>query len=664
MKINELIDERATGYVVGNSCFAAEVTPKGRMFRNIRYNPCSFEAGKNGIMNAGTCGFTFETDGIAVCDNELTWDFIDRTYPRYLAKTELDGVRMNVKAFAPVTPFCSEDMFIPAVITRFTFSGAEKDTKINVNCRLNFSLQDHTEPKLVKTDKGTLLIAGHVVMGVGGAESAEIVPVGEEKNYCLKASLTVKSGAETKLDFFFAYFEESSRFRRTVKDEKSLGEYILTNTGRLDAGIDDFISMLPDTGDAKITEFTRWYSQAAVLLTKSNADGRVITMGYTEMNQRDSFWTSFLHLALFPELEKDMIRVSIANLRPDGKMPTTILPLIERIYDIDINEYFCLRIARYYRFHHDKDFLAECFGAYKKAVEHILTRFHAEPLPAQMPPDNRECYWADWKDVSYIIGRKYAPHFCLLWLAVLKEGAKLADVLGDAETKKRYTDIYDFAYETINKDVADGGLWDRNHYTEIWYDGRKIENVLQDQTVGILLDVVPEERKALIYEALKPGESDYGIRETYPYRTGEEVYDCGGKYHNGGIWPWLMFCDMTGRYQNGRAEEAEEWIRRLGHYDLEVPGDYRPNEYLIGESGHNKGLEVQGWSSALIGTLYFGAFDITNAEDGTVTITVRIPERDFETNLALPNGGRVRITRKNGEISFAADDKNRRIVVR
>lgn len=72
----------------------------------------------------------------------------------------------------------------------------------------------------------------------------------------------------------------------------------------------------------------------------------MITMGYHELNQRDSFWTSFLHLVLYPGLERRMIEISIANQTADGKIPTTLLLVIERKYDVDINEYFCLRIAR------------------------------------------------------------------------------------------------------------------------------------------------------------------------------------------------------------------------------------------------------------------------------------------------------------------------------
>ena len=45
----------------------------------------------------------------------------------------------------------------------------------------------------------------------------------------------------------------------------------------------------------------------AVLLTKG-AQTNVLTMGYVELNQRDSFWTSWLHVKLWPEIDLAILR--------------------------------------------------------------------------------------------------------------------------------------------------------------------------------------------------------------------------------------------------------------------------------------------------------------------------------------------------------------------
>lgn len=93
--------------------------------------------------------------------------------------------------------------------------------------------------------------------------------------------------------------------------------------------------------------------------------GELVTMGYRELNQRDSYWTSWLHLVFYKDLERKMIEESIEWQQPSGKIPTTILPLIEREDDLDINAFFILRIARFYRYYHNKQDLINYWPAMK-----------------------------------------------------------------------------------------------------------------------------------------------------------------------------------------------------------------------------------------------------------------------------------------------------------
>ena len=227
-------------------------------------------------------------------------------------------------------------------------------------------------------------------------------------------------------------------------------------------------------GDEQILRYTRWYSQAAVMLTKSDVTGRVITMGYHELNQRDSFWTSFVHLSFWPKLEQAMLRESCLWQKGGRKLPTTILPKYERETDVDINEYFCLRIARYFHWHRDLPFLRECWPHFCRSVEFLLTLDRdGDGLPEQAPPENPLCFWADWKDVKGIVGRKLAPHFVLLWLAVLQEGILLSQALESEKSEAWFRELFQRAKAQTELPVQEGGLWQGDHYTELWYDGRK-----------------------------------------------------------------------------------------------------------------------------------------------------------------------------------------------
>lgn len=554
------------GYTVGNSVLSSEIGGE-HFFENVRYNPACFGMGENVIRPVGYAD-------ISVCAGEDKYDIgalspAENTYPLFVSgkKTFDDGTSLCIEAFAPVTPGRSEDMFLPFIMMSLTVSSsAEREFTVTVS----FGTEE----------RGFVQVEDSFGFGAAGK--------------------TFTVCGEKKICALFGIFHEDSPLRSRFENEEAVSRYGIENYDALRRGVGEFISVIPRLGDEKMWEYTRWYTQAAVMLTKAHRDGNVITMGYNELNQRDSYWTTFMHLMYFPDLERRMIEISAENQSETGKIPTTLLPLIEREYDIDINEYFCLRIVRYYEYYRDLEFLGRHFESYKRSVDFLLSRDRdGDGLPEQESPENPECYWGDWKDVSYVVGRKLAPHFCLLWLAVLKYGAILARALSEEKTAEKYDKLYEKAYETVNKPYSDGGLFLSDHYVETWYDGKLRDHVLEDQTVGVFFGVIPGERIPMIYSALKKNECACGIRETYPYREGEEVWNRGGTYHNGGVWPWLMFCDLAGRYKSGRKEEALELVKTLGYYDLERPGDYRPNEYLDAENGENCGMQVQGWSSAV-----------------------------------------------------------------
>ena len=651
--------EKFTGLVVGNSTMSAAVTPSGRLYGRILYNPPHFHS-NNTIREAGQAGFSFTIDGEEKLDSSLNWNVTEHTYPRYTAEAPLtDEVNISVYAAAPISVRDIEPMFAPYLMTSFTLENSGKDAK-----EIKIYHEWQTTEEGVRDSFGrygecnsargiTLVNMRDVFVAAAGADSAEGDNTREGMVY-ITANVTVPAGEKKVVTFFTGVYEDCHRFRMKYDNALLICADAAANLDGIKDDLDDYINALPKVGDEKIDLYTRWYSSAAIILTKSAISGEVITMGYSELNQRDSFWTSYIHVSLWPSLERDIMRTSQRWMRPDGKIPTTVLPRIERDYDIDINEYFCLRIARYFRYHRDYTFLEEMWDSYVKAADFLLTFDRdGDGLPEQAPPDNPMSFWGDWKDVTFVQGRKLAPHFDLLWLAVLKEGVYLAEIMDDDATKERYSALYEKAYANLNRDFEDGGLWDKDHYTEVWYDGRHLDCVLIDQTAGIIYDVVPSERVELIYKALEPNENEFGIRETFPYRTYEaDRLNDPGDYHNGGIWPYLMFCDVMGRYMTGHAEKAEALIRKIGYSDLEMLGDYTPGEYLDGNTGEGKGKQLQGWAAALVGSLTHGAFGITYVSDKEICIDVRFKGRDFSTDLLLPrNFGRVTLARENGVLS-------------
>jgi len=362
-----------------------------------------------------------------------------------------------------------------------------------------------------------------------------------------------------------------------------------------------FSRAIPATGDAALDEYLRWYMVPGIALTRCTRNGEALTMGYCELNQRDSYWTSWIHLLLFKDLERKMLEESVQYQQPSGKIPTTILPLIERHDDLDINAFFILREARYYRLYHDRAALAADWDAMKKAMDWLIDRDKSgNGLPEQIS------FWGDWKDVTGVAERRYSPFSGLIYLAALKEMIFMSGEHGDAASIDRYKAAYDKGHDFINRPTSQGGLWNGQFYCQIFKDGSVNEHLLQDQTIGILFGVVPADRAEKIITALNAQSlTEFGIAETTPYYPEEFGYK-PATYHNGAVWPWLSFMDCWARIKADHKAEAIELVKKVAKADLVDSGDWSPNEHINSLTGENLGFILQGWNAGLFGVVYFG----------------------------------------------------------
>ncbi|MCC5842995.1 MAG: hypothetical protein JJU05_01960 [Verrucomicrobia bacterium] len=339
----------------------------------------------------------------------------------------------------------------------------------------------------------------------------------------------------------------------------------------------------------------RAYMGAAVYLTRVTRRGEVLTMGYTDLNQRDSYWTSWAHLHLWPGLERRMIEASASAMKTDGKIPTCILSQkYEREDDLDINAYFVLRVLRYANTFSDREFMYRLWPHVVCALRWLMRRCE-DGLPVQ------GSFWGDWKDVRGVEGRKFSPHACLLYLAALTRALVWGRRLNMPELDELEA-ARAAAEARLNRPVQEGGLWNGRCYVQVWHDGRGDDHVLQDQCVGLLFDVVPPDRAQAIVKALADNRTPFGVRETWPYFPAEFGYE-PGCYHNGGIWPWLSFVDAWARDHAGHREEALAIVRDVARADLLAGGDGVPHEYLHADTGENRGFPLQGWNASLFGFL-------------------------------------------------------------
>ena len=318
----------------------------------------------------------------------------------------------------------------------------------------------------------------------------------------------------------------------------------------------------------------------AFALTRIIKTGDILTMGYCELNQRDSFWTSFVHLILFKDAEIKMIDESCAEQMATGKIPTTILPLINREFDIDITAYFVLRIVRFVRYYEDFENGKKWFPYVKKAIDYLASLRDEKNVPFARD------FWADWKDIKGINNRLYGPHFVLITKAAVKEFNWLCSKLGES---------------SINIEINAEPLWNGEYYQDVMRDGTVDGRFHQDQMIAELWNVCGgKERYHKMLKKAEELENQFGLPETLPFYPENEFGYKIGEYHNGGIWPWLCFADASARIASGNRKSGEALLYTVAATDILSFGDLCSNEYHHGVTGCGGGNNIQGWNSCAI----------------------------------------------------------------
>lgn len=603
------------GYVVGNFGICAQVIEAETITLRLLANPP--ELGE-WLRFAGEAEIRVEDAAGSPGDRGPS----ERVFPEYRTGIRSPLGELEVRAFAPLGGD-PEIGFLPVVVVKFA-------SAVPWRIRVSFRADD---------------LASSFLAVDGSATDAVVTTTADAHE------VAAEVGPGSPLRIALGVFDARGRYADRYPDAEQLARGVLARAEDLGRELETFIHDLPRVGDPKIDEYIRWYSSASILLTKGLRTGEVLTMGYRELNQRDSFWASAPHLYLWPGLEKQMILETVDGQHESGRIPSTILPTIDRGDEIDSSEYFILRVARYHRWHRDRALLSQCWDAVKGALAYLASRdLDGVGVPKQTS------FWADWKDVPGVEGREYAPHFALLLLAVLDAAIELGSELGDPIVDDLVV-RRGRADEFVNRHVDDGGMWDGTAYVDRWEDGRRTGALLQDQVVGLYFDVIPHQRVTSVLARLQASESPYGVRDTSPYLDDfAQPHGEGGNYHNGGVWLYLNFVDAAARYRHGAGADAERIVRKVGHYDLEAVGDFQPGEFLNAEDGRNLGMDIQAWDSALLLAIYGGAFGADRPSEHEVVLTVRLPDRrDFRSRVVLP-AGRGTLASADGVLSWEGDE--------
>ena len=582
----------AGGYPIANFALTVNVSEQGDMYGQVLQN-----VGKLGgwLLDRGPVRVELEKDGKKETLSQFKDKDIRRVFPfveAEYAKSSHISSNIKLKTFCPLAVNDAETSSLPVLMLEMECTNPTRKEEtftivVKPGNEICGQMSSDNEGKRSVASNRSFAVAAYVDAEWSG--NAFRVPV------------TLKGKEMKAVRIAISLYDSDWISARSFASAGEVVEHACSVWDILETKTEEFSQAIPETGIEDVDTYLRWYMVPAISLTRYNKKGEILTMGYMELNPRDSYWTTWVHLLLYKDAERKMIEECLAAVSPAGKMPTTILPVIEREDDLDINAFLILRAARFYQLYHEKDKLLSYWPVLKKAMDWLISRdTKGKGLPRQVS------FWGDWKDVKGVEDREYSPFSALVYLAALKKMMYMGEECGDSVAIEKYEEAYRKGYDIVNKPVEEGGMWNGRYYCQLWKNGSVNDKLLEDQTIGILFDVVPRDKALKIIESLNEMSlTPYGVAETFPYYPKEFGLD-PATYHNGAVWPWVNFMDCWARIRLGQKDDAIDIIKRVGRADIIASGDWSANEHINSLTGENLGFHIQGWSAALFGTVYFG----------------------------------------------------------
>lgn len=582
----------AGGYPIANFALTVNVSEQGDMYGQVLQN-----VGKLGgwLLDRGPVRVELEKDGKKETLSQFKDKDIRRVFPfveAEYAKSSHISSNIKLKTFCPLAVNDAETSSLPVLMLEMECTNpTRKEETFTIVVKPGNEICG----QMSSDNEGKRSVASNRSFAVAADVDAEW------SGNAFRVPVTLKGKEMKAVRIAISLYDSDWISARSFASAGEVVEHACSVWDILETKTEEFSQAIPEAGIEDVDTYLRWYMVPAISLTRYNKKGEILTMGYMELNPRDSYWTTWVHLLLYKDAERKMIEECLAAVSPAGKMPTTILPVIEREDDLDINAFLILRAARFYQLYHEKDKLLSYWPVLKKAMDWLISRdTKGKGLPRQVS------FWGDWKDVKGVEDREYSPFSALVYLAALKKMMYMGEECGDSVAIEKYEEAYRKGYDIVNKPVEEGGMWNGRYYCQLWKNGSVNDKLLEDQTIGILFDVVPRDKALKIIESLNEMSlTPYGVAETFPYYPKEFGLD-PATYHNGAVWPWVNFMDCWARIRLGQKDDAIDIIKRVGRADIIASGDWSANEHINSLTGENLGFHIQGWSAALFGTVYFG----------------------------------------------------------
>lgn len=396
-----------------------------------------------------------------------------------------------------------------------------------------------------------------------------------------------------------------------------------------------------DSGNDDIDQMLAESVQVALDSIKITDDGqRYITAGpkYTNPDRtyyRDSYWTMQLILMMEPSVVRDEILILARGIEPNGSVPSALPinpndPRIPLWTDHqDAGPFFIMHVHDYIAWTGDMSLLDEEVNGRTifTAMEDVITYLSTKDTNGNLLPEKPKGSLQDWLDSIPREGEVFSNQ--VLYYNAIRNLAELAELYGKPVHATAFQRQSLLVHHFINKQFwnEEGGYY----YERCTNDGC-IERLTNESAMGLLFDVVPEDRQDRFFNTLLNLETarnktiaygNWGVINAWPLYKGYQGYD----YHNGTDWPFLDGINAGARLKHGN----NDWfypLTRWWTFNREQNTGRTLPEYLAPRD--LDGGDLQAWSVFPATALLRYGFGINPDINGQYTLKRPLIDASFE----------------------------------
>jgi len=321
---------------------------------------------------------------------------------------------------------------------------------------------------------------------------------------------------------------------------------------------------------------------------------------------RDTSWFVHGYDYFLPQFSRDAIELFNRFLEPSGQVVEYVRGVsgYKTSYDLNINDdtpLHIIAILHHYNATLDEPWLREVFPLVVKIADYLLTQRDGNGLISCAASGVDMYGIASWRNIipQYTLDGAVTEINAESYFA-LEAAAMLAAVVEDGAAWERFSGEASALRNAMLAKLfnADEDAFVLNYDR----DGNYQDNFTADEVFPVLFNVAePATRRAILERLLR---SDFttpvGLRTI---STADSWYfPSHGFGLLGGVWPDLTLWFVVALAQNGRRDEAVDWLERIyatmeaGVSRNTVPGQF--GEWFDGGSLTNRGMYLSPWTGA------------------------------------------------------------------